>query len=76
MDPRSAAAQAGYVDVELLLFSCAKAFGQAKSWEDLDAAWKDLVKPVQGQLSDTALSILESLFALNLTVIGKGRADG
>lgn len=71
MEPRSAAAQAGFVDVELLMFSCAKAFGNAKTGEELDACWRDMVKPVQDQLSDTALSILESLFALNLSLIGR-----
>lgn len=71
MEPRSAATQAGFVDVELLLFSAAKAFGQAQNSEELDKCWAELVKPVQDQLSDTALSILESLFALNLSLIGR-----
>jgi len=71
MDPRSAAAQAGYVDVELLIHECAKEFSQAKSWEELDEIWDRLVKPAQSQLSETALRIIERIFSSNLTIISK-----
>jgi hypothetical protein len=72
MEPvRSAAAQAGYVDVELLMHSAANAFRKATTLDELEEAWASLIKPVEDQLSANAMGILESLFSLNLSIIAR-----
>lgn len=68
-DVRSAAAQAGYVDTELLIHETARAFHEAKTPEDLDEEWKRRVRPVYDQLSENALGILNQLYGLNSTII-------
>jgi hypothetical protein len=63
---RSAAAQAGMVDVELLIYEAAQKFHAVETPEELDMEWKRLVRPVYDQLGERALSILHSLYSLNL----------
>lgn len=65
---RSAAAMAGYVDVEKLLFDAAREFHAAETPLKLDDAWRGLVAPIYDQLSEQTLSILHSLYSLNMTV--------
>ena len=69
---RSAAAQAGCIDTELLIFEAAKAFHEAKTGEELDAEWKSRIRPAYDQLSERSLSILSSLYGLNSTIIERG----
>lgn len=66
---RSAAAQAGYVDVEKLIHHAAQQFATAESCEQLDEIWRQLVRPVYNQLSEDALAILSRLFNLNLSLL-------
>jgi len=69
---RSAAAMAGHVDVELLIFETARALSAVKTEEDLEREWKARVPPVYDQLSPNALSILSNIHGLNLTIIMQG----
>jgi hypothetical protein len=69
---RSAAAQAGIVDSELLIFEAAKAFHNAQTQLRLDAEWAALVRPAYDQLSERSLAILNHLYGLNSTVIQRG----
>jgi len=69
---RSAAAQAGVIDTELLIFEAAAAFHAAKTPEELDAEWKSRIRPAYDQLSERSLSILTSLYGLNATIIQRG----
>jgi hypothetical protein len=71
-DVRSAAAMAGYVDVELLIHTAAGSFARAKTLDELDAHWDKLVKPAEAQLSDKAMGILENMHSLNLAIIMRG----
>jgi hypothetical protein len=69
---RSAAAMAGYVDVELLIHTAAGAFARAKTMDELEQHWDKLVKPAEAQLSDKAMGILENMHSLNLAIIMRG----
>jgi ATP-dependent protease HslVU (ClpYQ) ATPase subunit len=69
---RSAAAQAGMIDVELLIFEAAGAFHSAKTSDDLDAEWAKRVRPAYDQLSERALGILHHMYATNATLIQRG----
>lgn len=69
---RSAAAQAGHIDTEMLLFEAAAAFHDAKTLVELDAQWARLVRPAYTQLSEQSLGILNHLYGLNCTVIQRG----
>lgn len=65
---RSAAAMAGYVDAERLLFDAAREFHAADTPMELDDTWRRIVAPVYDQLSEQTLSILHSLYSLNMAV--------
>ena len=69
---RSAAAMAGYVDSEQLIHSVACALRSAKTAKELDDVWKAHVPQVYDQISETTLSILSHLYAVNHTVIHSG----
>lgn len=69
---RSAAAQAGHIDTEMLLFEAAAAFHGAKTQQALDAEWARLVRPAYSQLSEQSIRILNHLYGLNCTVIQRG----
>jgi hypothetical protein len=71
-DVRSAAAMAGCVDAEQLIHSVAKALREAKTAKELDDVWKAHVRPAYDQISETSLSILNHLYAVNYTVIQAG----
>lgn len=72
MEARSAAAQAGCIDTELLIFEAAKAFHEARTREQLDSEWASRVRPAYDQLSEKSLAILTHLFGLNSTLIERG----
>ena len=72
---RSAAAMAGCVDPERLIHSVAGALRAAKTTRELDDVWAAHVRPAYSQLSETTLSILNHLYAVNYTVIQVGARD-
>ena len=69
---RSAAAQAGFIDPELLIFEAAGAFAKAKEQAALDAEWATRVRPAYDQISEKTLAILNHLYGLNATLIQRG----
>ena len=71
-DVRSAAAMAGCIDTEKLIHSVACALRSAKTPKELDDVWKAHIPPVYDQISETTLSILGHLYAVNHTVIHSG----
>ena len=66
---RSAAAQAGFIDPEQLIYDCAGAFSRAETAEVLDREWATRVRPVADQLTDQSLGILERIFSLKLSLL-------
>lgn len=56
-------------DSERFLLEAARNFHAAKTLEDLDKAWIDLVRPVYGQLTESVLSLATQLYTLNQSVL-------
>jgi hypothetical protein len=60
-DPRSAAAQAGVCDEQMLIHEASRAFIAAETIAQLDDAWALYVAPVEASIGGETLDILRRL---------------
>lgn len=69
---RSAAAQAGICDEQLLIHNASGAFARAANPSEIDAAWRQYVTPVYESVSEETQGLLHRLYSLRLTTLHNG----
>lgn len=71
-DSARVATQAGVPDENLLIHDASRAFTRATTTEELDAAWRRYVAPVDGAIGADTKEILSRLYSLRLSTLSWG----
>ena len=70
-EPRSAAAQAGITDEQMLIHDASRAFSTAETITAAAASWLRYVAPVEDAISRETIDLISKAFAIRVMVLAR-----